>query len=65
MSHYQKIPLECNNNNICISYITYLLYSELKAVSDDGKKVALLVKDKKESSEESQYIEVMNNSANI
>ena len=50
MSHYQKIPLECNNNNICISYITYLLYSELKAVSDDGKKVALLVKDKKESS---------------
>lgn len=36
----------------------YPYCSELKTVSDDGKKTAVLVKEKKESSEESQYIEV-------
>lgn len=34
--------------------------SELKAVTEDGKKAAYLVKEKKDSSEESQYIEVSN-----
>ena len=32
--------------------------SELKAVTDDGKMTALLVKEKKDSSEECQYVEV-------
>ena len=34
--------------------------SELKAVTEDGMKTAYLVKERKDSSEENQFIEVSN-----
>ena len=60
MNQCQKTPLECNTNSIWILQNICIFCSELKAVTEDGKKTAFLVKEKKESSEETQFIEASN-----